>query len=92
MSGTYEVTVIPATEITTDIPTTILAGKALNLDASCVDASGEPVPNTSVKWTLLSEEEGVTLTGSKLETRSDMQYQHEIKLRAEAVGCDAKAV
>ena len=92
VSGTYEVTVIPATEITTDIPTTILAGKALNLDASCVDASGEPVPNTSVKWTLLSEEEGVTLTGSKLETRSDMQYQHEIKLRAEAVGCDAKAV
>ena len=92
VSGTYEVTVIPTTNIATDIPTTILAGKALDLDASCVDASGEPVPNTSVKWTLLSEEEGVTLTGSKLETRSDMQYQHEIKLRAEAVGCDAKAV
>lgn len=92
VSGTYEVTVIPATEITTDIPTTILAGKALDLDASCVDASGNPVPNTSVKWTLLTEEEGVTLTGSKLETRSDMQYQHGITLRAEAVGCDAKAV
>lgn len=92
VSGTYEVTVIPTTNIATDIPTTILAGKALDLDASCVDASGEPVPNTSVEWTLLTEEEGVTLTGSKLETRSDMQYQHEIKLRAEAVGCDAKAV
>ena len=74
------------------MPGEVLAGKALDLKASVVYADGEPVPKTSVKWTILSEEEGVRLFNGKLETRSDMEYQHDIWLRAEAVGSEAEPI
>lgn len=73
-----------------EVPEEVLAGKSVNLKASVVDAAGEPVPKTSVKWTMLSEEEGVRLLSDKLDTDSNMRYRHEIKLRAEAVGCEAE--
>lgn len=73
-----------------EIPEEVLAGKSVNLKASVVGAGGEPVAKTSVKWTILSEEEGVRLLSDKLETDSSMKYRHEIRLRAEAVGCEAE--
>lgn len=73
-----------------EIPEEVLAGESVNLKASVVDADGEPVAKTSVKWTILSEEEGVRLLSDKLETDSSMKYCHEIRLRAEAVGCEAE--
>lgn len=75
-----------------EIPEEVLAGKSVNLKASVVDADDEPVAKTSVKWTMLSEEEGVRLLSDKLETDSSMKYRHEIRLRAEAVGCEAEPV
>ena len=77
-------------ELEEEVPEEVLAGKSVNLKASVVDAAGEPVPKTSVKWTMLSEEEGVRLLSDKLDTDSNMRYRHEIKLRAEAVGCEAE--
>ena len=68
-----------------EIPEEVLAGKSVDLKASVVDSDGKLVPNTSVQWTLLSEEEGVRLSIDKLETNSNMKYRHEIRLRAEAV-------
>lgn len=73
-----------------EIPEEVLAGKSVNLKASVVDADDEPVAKTSVKWTILSEEEGVRLLSDKLETDSSMKYRHEIRLRAEAVDCEAE--
>ena len=73
-----------------EVPEEVLAGKSVNLKASVVGADGEPIPKTSVKWTMLSEEEGVRLLSDKLDTDSNMRYRHEIKLRAEAVGCEAE--
>ena len=73
-----------------EVPEQVLAGKSVNLKACVVDAAGEPVPKTSVKWTMLSEEEGVRLLSDKLDTDSNMRYRHEIKLRAEVVGCEAE--
>ena len=75
-----------------EVPEEVLAGKSVNLKASVVGADGEPIPKTSVKWTMLSEEEGVRLLSDKLETDSSMKYRHEIRLRAEAVGCEAEPV
>ena len=77
-------------ELEEEVPEQVLAGKSVNLKASVVDAAGEPVPKTSVKWTMLSGEEGVRLLSDKLDTDSNMRYRHEIKLRAEAVGCEAE--
>lgn len=77
-------------ELEEEVPEQVLAGKSVNLKASVVDAAGEPVPKTSVKWTMPSEEEGVRLLSDKLDTDSNMRYRHEIKLRAEAVGCEAE--
>lgn len=77
-------------ELNEEIPEEVLAGKSVNLKASVVDADDEPVAKTSVKWTILSEEEGVRLLSDKLETDSSMKYRHEIRLRAEAVDCEAE--
>ena len=79
-------------ELNEEVPEKVLAGKSVNLKASVVDADGEPIAKTSVKWTMLSEEEGVRLLSDKLETDSSMKYRHEIRLRAEAVGCEAEPV
>lgn len=75
-----------------EVPEEVLAGKSVNLKAFVVGADGEPIPKTSVKWTMLSEEEGVRLLNDKLDTDSSMKYRHEIRLRAEAVGCEAEPV
>lgn len=75
-----------------EVPEEVLAGKSVNLKASVVDAEGEPVAKTSVKWTILSEEEGVRLLNDKLDTDSSMRYRHEIRLRAEAVDCEAEPI
>ena len=77
-------------ELDEEIPEEVLAGKSVNLKASVVDADGKPIAKTSVRWTMLSEEEGVRLLSDKLETDSSMRYRHEIRLRAEAVGCEAE--
>lgn len=77
-------------ELNEEVPEEVLAGKSVNLKASVVNADGEPVAKTSVKWTILPEEEGVRLLSDKLETDSSMKYRHEIRLRAEAVGCEAE--
>ena len=79
-------------ELNEEVPEKVLAGKSVNLKASVVDADGKPIAKTSVKWTMLSEEEGVRLLSDKLETDSSMRYRHEIRLRAEAVGCEAEPV
>ena len=79
-------------ELNEEVPEKVLAGKSVNLKASVVNADGEPIAKTSVKWTMLSEEEGVRLLSDKLETDSSMRYRHEIRLRAEAVGCEAEPV
>ena len=73
-----------------EVPEEVLAGKSVNLKASVVDAEGEPVAKTSVKWKMLSEEEGVRLRSDRLDTDSSMEYRHKIRLRAEAVGCEAE--
>ena len=73
-----------------EVPEEVLAGKSVNLKASVVGADGEPVAKTSVKWTILSEEEGVRLRSDRLDTDSSMEYRHKIRLRAEAVGCEAE--
>ncbi len=73
-----------------EAPEEVLAGESVNLKASVVDADDEPVAKTSVKWKILSEEEGVRLLSDKLGTDSSMKYRHEIRLRAEAVGCEAE--
>ena len=73
-----------------EVPEEVLAGKSVNLKASVVGADGEPIPKTSVKWKMLSEEEGVRLRSDRLDTDSSMEYRHKIRLRAEAVGCEAE--
>lgn len=77
-------------ELEEEVPEQVLAGKSVNLKASVVGADGEPIPKTSVKWKMLSEEEGVRLRSDRLDTDSSMEYRHKIRLRAEAVGCEAE--
>ena len=77
-------------ELEEEVPEEVLAGKSVNLKASVVGADGEPIPKTSVKWKMLSEEEGVRLRSDRLDTDSSMEYRHKIRLRAEAVGCEAE--
>lgn len=92
--ASYRLEVSEATHIQLDseIPDRIVAGRGVALKASVVDAAGNAVPNTSVKWTLVTEEEGVSIEGNELKTSYDMKYRHHIELRVEAVGCDAKAL